>query len=72
MRDLLKTKTVPPYNIALVYNALGDSNEAMNWLEEAYRQRDPKMTFLKVDLKWKNLRNDVRFVELMQKMNFPN
>jgi hypothetical protein len=54
----------------LLYNALDDRDEAMNWLSKAYQQRDPKMTLLKVDPKWNNLRSDVRFVDLMQRMNF--
>jgi len=49
---LLKTSTerfVPPSHIALAYNGLGDSNEALAWLEHGIEQRDPKMTFLKVE-----------------------
>ncbi|MGH9948924.1 MAG: winged helix-turn-helix domain-containing tetratricopeptide repeat protein [Pyrinomonadaceae bacterium] len=71
--NLLKLSTgkyVPPYNIALIYNGLGESDKALDWLEKAYEQRDPKMTFLKVESKWNNLRNEPRFVALMKKMNF--
>jgi serine/threonine-protein kinase len=71
LNDLLsETKYTPPYNIALLYNALDEGDEAMNWLEKAYRDRDPKMTFLKVDPKWNNLRNEPRFVDLMKRMHF--
>lgn len=61
---------VPPYNIALIYNALEDREKALDWLEKAYEQRDPKMTFLKVEPKWNDLRSQPRFVDLMKKMNF--
>jgi Flp pilus assembly protein TadD len=74
LNDLLKlsgTNEIQPYNIALLYNALNESNEAMDWLEKGYRQRDPKMPFLKVDPKWNNLRNEHRFVDLMRRMKFP-
>jgi serine/threonine-protein kinase len=67
---LSETKYAPPYNIALLYNALDKNDEAMNWLEKAYLDRDPKMTFLKVDPKWNNLRNEPRFVDLMKRMHF--
>jgi serine/threonine-protein kinase len=67
---LSETKYAPPYNIALLYNALDKGDEAMNWLEKAYLDRDPKMTFLKVDPKWNNLRNEPRFVDLMKRMHF--
>lgn len=63
-----KTKYVPPYNIALIYNALDERDKALEWLEKAYEQRDPKMTFLKVEPKWNNLRNEPRFVDLMKRM----
>ena len=73
LKDLLKpspTTYLSPYGIALVYNGLNESGKAMDWLEKGYDQRDPKMTSLKVEPKWNNLRSDPRFVELMRKMNF--
>jgi adenylate cyclase len=72
LNDLLKlspTKYVPPYNIALIYNALEMRDNALEWLEKGYQLRDPKMTFLKVEPKWNNLRNEPRFVDLMKRMN---
>jgi len=54
----------------LIYNALEMRDNALEWLEKGYEQRDPKMTFLKVEPKWNNLRNEPRFVDLMRRMNF--
>ncbi|MDQ3064523.1 MAG: winged helix-turn-helix domain-containing protein [Acidobacteriota bacterium] len=71
LEELLKlstTRYVPPYNIALIYNALEMRGNALGWLEKAYEQRDPKMTFLKVEPKWNNLRNEPRFIDLMKRM----
>ncbi len=71
--ELLKSSNeryVSPYNIALVYNALGESGKALEWLEKVYEQKDPKMTFLKVSPVWNNLRNEPRFIKLMRRMNF--
>jgi DNA-binding winged helix-turn-helix (wHTH) protein/TolB-like protein/Flp pilus assembly protein TadD len=59
------------YNIALIYNALDERGKALDWLEKGYEARDPKMTFLKVEPKWRNLQNEPRFQELLQRMNFP-
>ncbi len=73
LNELLKLSTgrfVPPSHIALVYNGLGEQNETFAWLERGFQQRDPKMTFLKVDPKWNNLRSEPRFVDLMRRMNF--
>jgi len=57
-------------HIALVYHGLGEQDETFAWLERGFQQRDPKMTFLKVEPKWNNLRSDARFVDLMRRMNF--
>ncbi|MBA4122505.1 MAG: winged helix-turn-helix domain-containing protein [Acidobacteria bacterium] len=73
LQELIKlsaTKYVPPYNIALLYNALEMRDNALEWLEKGYERRDPKMTFLKVEPKWNNLRNEPRFVDLMRRMKF--
>jgi DNA-binding winged helix-turn-helix (wHTH) protein/TolB-like protein/tetratricopeptide (TPR) repeat protein len=72
LEELLKlaaTKYVPPYNIALLYNGLEEHDDALRWLEKGYEQRDPKMTALKVEPKWNNLRNEPRFIELIRRMN---
>jgi DNA-binding winged helix-turn-helix (wHTH) protein/TolB-like protein/Tfp pilus assembly protein PilF len=63
-------KFVPPYNIALIYNALDDRDAALNWLEKAVQARDVRSTFLKIEPKWNNLRAEPRFIELMRRMNF--
>ena len=71
LQELLKlsaTKYVPPYNIALIYTALDMREDALGWLETAYANRDPKMTFLKVEPKWNSLRNEPRFIDLMKRM----
>jgi len=71
LKELLKlsaTEYVSPYNIALIYNALDERENAVEWLEKGYELRDPKMTILKVEPKWNNLRDEPRFIELMQRM----
>jgi serine/threonine-protein kinase len=67
---LAETKPASAYNIALIYNALDESEKALDWLEKAYQARDTKMTLLKVEPKWNNLRNERRFVDLMRRMKF--
>lgn len=68
--ELSKSSYVPPYNIALVYNALGDSGKALDCLEKSFTEKDVRITFLKVEPKWNNLRGEPRFVDLMRRMNF--
>ena len=65
-----KERFVPPCHIAMVYNGLGDRDQTLAWLERGFEQRDPKITFLKVDQKWNNLRDDPRFQDLLQRVGF--
>jgi hypothetical protein len=67
---LSQTRYVPPTNIALIYNALGKSDKALDYLEKGFTEKDVRMVFLKVEPKWNNLRNEPRFVDLMKGMNY--
>ncbi len=74
LEELLKLSAeryVPPYNMALFYNGLGERDKTLEWLERAYQERDPKLVFLKVDAKWNNLREDPRFQDLLRRVGFP-
>jgi DNA-binding winged helix-turn-helix (wHTH) protein/TolB-like protein/Tfp pilus assembly protein PilF len=71
LRATSETRYVPPYNFALVYQGLGNSNEALRWLEKAYEQRDVHMVFLPVDSKWDALRKDPQFMDLITHLNLP-
>ena len=73
LAELLKSASeryVSPYNIALIYNGLGEHDETFAWLERGYQQRDQRMVFLKVEPKWNNLRDDSRFQNLMRRVGF--
>ncbi len=60
---------VPSYNVAMIYNGLGEREEALNQLEKAFKERDARMMLLKVEPKWNNLRSEPRFVEIIKRMN---
>jgi TolB-like protein/DNA-binding winged helix-turn-helix (wHTH) protein/tetratricopeptide (TPR) repeat protein len=62
-----RSRFVPPYHIAQVYNNVGDKERALDWLEKAYAIRDPKMTFLKTT-NWKNVENDPRFQDILRRV----
>ena len=67
---LSKTTYVPPYHFALIYNGLGETGKALDYLEKAFAEKDVHLVFLKVEPKWNDLRGEPRFIELMKKMNF--
>ena len=74
LEGLLKSSAeryVSPQHIALVYNGLGEHDEALAWLERASAQRSTGMVFLKVEPKWHNLRSDPRFQDLLRRVGLP-
>jgi TolB-like protein/DNA-binding winged helix-turn-helix (wHTH) protein/Flp pilus assembly protein TadD len=58
----------PATSLALLVNALGDTERALDLLEQGYRERDVRMSFLLRDSGWDNLRTQPRFRALLQKM----
>ena len=71
MSTLGEKSYVPPYNLALVHHGLGNTDEALRWLEKAYVDRDTHMIMLAADPKWDSLRADPRFADLIKRMGFP-
>ncbi len=70
--DELETRAaagyVPATSLASIRNALGDGVGALDLLERAHARRDIRMTFLKVDARWNNLRGEPRFQALAQRL----
>jgi tetratricopeptide (TPR) repeat protein len=63
-----RTYPVSPGLIALVYIALDDREQALAWLEKAYRQHSSMMTWLKTDPRFDGIRGEPRFQELMRRV----
>lgn len=61
-----------PLAVAKNYAQLGDKDQAFAWLEKAYKEHVALMVQLKVDLAWDPLRSDLRFQDLLRRMNFPD
>ncbi|HJQ23685.1 MAG TPA: winged helix-turn-helix domain-containing protein [Blastocatellia bacterium] len=62
---------VPPYYIALIHAALGEEDEAFDYLEKAYEMRDGSLPLLKVDQRLDGLRHDPRFDDLVWRTGLP-
>ncbi len=54
-----------PFNIALIDIGLGDFDSAFHWLEKGKEIRDERLVWLKVDPRLDPLRDDPRFVKLL-------
>ena len=51
-----------------VYAALGEQEQALDWLERSYEERSLGMVLLKVEPGWDSLRAHPRFVALLKKL----
>jgi tetratricopeptide (TPR) repeat protein len=59
---------VPPYDLAVAYEGVGDPDAALAWLERAYEVRDPKMALLGVG-GWDSVRGRPEFIDLLHRMD---
>lgn len=71
LKEESKRRYAPSADIALVYAALGDTNEAFEGLRKAYQEHEGRLVALKVDPMFDPLRPDPRFQDLLRRMNFP-
>jgi serine/threonine-protein kinase len=73
MLELLEERSseeyIAPYFIAVIHVGLGNDEEAFEWLERAYEEKDGSMVFLKVEPLFDSIRRDARFAELLKKMD---
>jgi hypothetical protein len=72
LQELLAQPHVTRYFVSRVYAALGDRNEALEWLETSYRERGEWFLLLKMDPRFDDLRTEARFQELIRRLNFPS
>ena len=63
---------VDPYNVAAVYEGLGDVDQGIEWLRRAIRQRSSAISGLRVDPFLDGLRADPRFPLLLKQVRLSN
>ena len=68
---IAKYRASTAYQIAEVYAFRNQPDEAFEWLDRAYIQRDDDLIVTKVDPLLKNLHNDPRYVAFLKKLNLP-
>ena len=63
---------MPPGAFAFIYTGLGDKDQAFQWLEKAFEERDTAwFPMIKVSPMSDPLRSDPRFQDLLRRLNFP-
>jgi len=69
LRQRREQRYTPAYSLALVYLGLGDRNQALNWLEVGYRERDGfNIGPIRIDPLLTPLHGDPRFEALAEKI----
>ncbi|PYV98458.1 MAG: hypothetical protein DMG89_11075 [Acidobacteria bacterium] len=63
---------VSPYNLAQIHARLGEKEQALSVLEQAYTERDSKLSFVKVDPVFDEIRSDARFQQVLKQLSFPD
>jgi serine/threonine-protein kinase len=66
-----KSRYVSPYTMAFLCSYAEEKEQAFEWLEKAYKERDPVLIVLRVVPYWDPFRSDPRFQDLLRRMNFP-
>jgi hypothetical protein len=60
-----------PFTLAEAYAFRGECEQAFQWLERAYAQRESDLQYIKGELPLTNLAGDPRYNALLRKMNLP-
>jgi len=66
-----KQSYFPPYLLGMIYVAMGENEQGLSRLEEAYTERDPYLVHLKRDAAFDPIRSDPRFQDLLRRVGFP-
>jgi TolB-like protein len=66
LKELSKRAYVSSYQIAQIHAMLEDNDQAIARLERAFKERDSRLTYIKVDPAFDEIRADPRFQQLLQ------
>ena len=70
LEEIKKTRS-SPYSVATLCAVAGEPERALEWLEEAFKDRDPMLVAVSNDPTFDRLRGDARFESLLKRIGFP-
>ena len=70
LKELSHHRYVDPVAFIAIYVGLGDQDQAFQWMDKAYRERDYFLTHLNSPM-WDALRSDPRFKVIYKKVGLP-
>ncbi|MFB3040496.1 MAG: hypothetical protein ACE1ZS_01660, partial [Candidatus Poribacteria bacterium] len=56
-------------DLAVVYNALGEKDKALEMLDSAYEKGNSRLRLIQFDPVWDGIRGDGRFVKIVRKLS---
>lgn len=62
---------VPPVQVAFIHVGLGEKEQALNLLEQAFSERSWELVFMQTEAWLDDLRDEPKFTALVEKMSFP-
>ena len=71
LKGLSKDRFAFALPITGIHAALGEKDQAFEWLQKALDERDSRVIWLKVDPTLDNLRTDPRFAQALKEMGLP-
>lgn len=73
LRELIETRARDAaYQVAEVYAMRGEADQAFEWLERAYAQRDSGVALTKCDPHFRSLHGDARWGAFLKKLGLPD
>lgn len=70
--DLSKRRYICPFDLAGLYEGLGEVDASFEWLDKAREDRSSRLVYVKVDPTWDRLKLDPRFITLLFKLSLAN
>ena len=71
LEEQSRRRSVPPYDLAVIHAGLGQTDDALLWLDKSLATHDPESMILPIDPRLDSLRGDPRFVALLRLMGLP-
>ena len=72
LTEISKKHYVPSFEFAAIFAGLGDANNSMLWLEEAYQKRESQVPFIQSDERFNSLHADPRYQSLVRRLGLPS
>ena len=69
--SLSHSQYITPYAVAVVHAALQQADSTFGWLDRAFKDRSHWLVWLNRDPRWRDLRGDPRFGDLVHRVGLP-